>query len=80
MKINSKLVRIGNSRGIRIPQLALELSGINENVEIIVQPGEISITNAPIRQDDGNITAFLSENVLGQDWNRPEEDEAWQDL
>ena len=25
-------------------------------------------------------TAFLSENVLGKDWLRPEEDEAWRDL
>jgi hypothetical protein len=25
-------------------------------------------------------TALASENVLAQDWLRPEEDEAWQDL
>lgn len=25
-------------------------------------------------------TALLSEAILGEDWNRPEEDEAWQDL
>ena len=25
-------------------------------------------------------TAILSESALGKDWNRPEEDEAWQDL
>jgi len=25
-------------------------------------------------------TALLSENVLGKDWLRPEEDEAWRDL
>ena len=25
-------------------------------------------------------TAILSESALGKDWNRPEEDEIWQDL
>jgi hypothetical protein len=25
-------------------------------------------------------TAFASEAVLGKDWSRPEEDEAWRDL
>jgi hypothetical protein len=25
-------------------------------------------------------TAFLSEQALGEDWNRPEEDEAWSHL
>jgi DNA replication initiation complex subunit (GINS family) len=25
-------------------------------------------------------TAYASETVLGKDWNRPEEDQAWQDL
>ncbi len=28
----------------------------------------------------GNETAILSEPALGKDWNRPEEDAAWQHL
>jgi hypothetical protein len=30
--------------------------------------------------EENNITAFLSEQALAKDWNRPEEEEAWKDL
>jgi hypothetical protein len=30
--------------------------------------------------EEANETALLSEAALGEDWNRPEEDEAWSHL
>lgn len=35
--IRTRIVKIGNSQGIRIPKLLLEQSGIGEEVEIEVQ-------------------------------------------
>jgi antitoxin MazE len=44
--IKSKIVRVGNSQGIRIPKTMLEQSGILENVEIEVRDNQIVITAA----------------------------------
>jgi antitoxin MazE len=44
--IKSRIVRVGNSQGIRIPKTMLEQSGINENVEIEVRDNQIIITAA----------------------------------
>ncbi|NET11168.1 MAG: AbrB/MazE/SpoVT family DNA-binding domain-containing protein [Symploca sp. SIO2B6] len=35
--VKTRIVKIGNSQGIRIPKLLLEQSGIHEGVEIEVQ-------------------------------------------
>lgn len=80
MKIASKIIKIGNSRGIRIPHLALESSGIVKDVEIQVMPGELRITPVKPKQKEAVETMQLSEQALAQDWNRLEEDEAWKDL
>jgi antitoxin component of MazEF toxin-antitoxin module len=42
-KITTKLVKDGNSTAVRIPKAALELSGINGIVELIVKDGTIVI-------------------------------------
>lgn len=44
--MRTRLVRIGNSRGIRIPKLAIEEAGLSEEVELRVQPGAITIRPA----------------------------------
>lgn len=72
------LVDIGNSRGVRIPKPLLVESGITDEVELKVKKGEIRIV-AVSRKKDAD-SAVLSEKALGVDWNRPEEDEAWESL
>lgn len=42
----SRLVRIGNSRGVRIPKPAIELAGLGDEVELRVRPGAITIVKA----------------------------------
>ena len=74
------IISIGNSRGIRIPKLMLEESGLNNKVELEVKKGEIKIVPAKIKKKTVNDTLLLSETLLGTDWNRPEEDEAWKSL
>ena len=74
------IISIGNSRGIRIPKLLLEESGLDNEVELEVKKGEIKIVSAKIKKTIVNDTLLLSEKSLGTDWNKPEEDEAWKNL
>lgn len=41
------------------------------------RPAKAVVTIIP---DDADETAVLSESSLAEDWNRPEEDEAWSHL
>ncbi|MGR3275781.1 AbrB/MazE/SpoVT family DNA-binding domain-containing protein [Acaryochloris marina NIES-2412] len=44
--IRTRIVKIGNSQGIRIPKLLLEQSGLNGEVEITVQGDCLTIRTA----------------------------------
>lgn len=74
------IISIGNSRGILIPKLLLNESGLCNDVELVVQKGEIRIRAAALKNKQTKDTVLLSEKVLGSDWNKPEEDEAWKSL
>lgn len=74
------IISIGNSRGIRIPKLLLDESGLDNEVELKVKKGEIRIVKAKVKKNTINDTLLLSEKSLETDWNRPEEDEAWKNL
>ena len=41
--MKTRIIRIGNSQGIRIPKLYLQQTGLNEEVELDVQDKEIII-------------------------------------
>lgn len=41
--MKARLVRIGNSRGIRLPKPLIEQAGLGEEVELLVQEGAILI-------------------------------------
>lgn len=41
--MRARIIRIGNSRGIRLPKALLEHSGLGEEVELEVREGEILI-------------------------------------
>ncbi len=44
--MKSKLIRIGNSRGVRLPKPLLEQAGLEDEIEIRVEPGSLVITAA----------------------------------
>jgi antitoxin MazE len=46
-KVRAKLIRIGNSRGIRLPKAMIEQAGLADKVEIVVDRGSIIIRPAP---------------------------------
>ena len=43
MSIRSKVIRIGNSRGVRIPRALLEQAGLTDKVEMSVEDGKLII-------------------------------------
>ncbi len=44
--MKTRIVRIGNSQGVRIPKLLLEQAGLPEEVDVSAEPGSIIITPA----------------------------------
>jgi antitoxin MazE len=46
MTIRSKVVKIGNSRGIRIPRTLLEQAGLVNEVEMTVEGNKLIITSS----------------------------------
>lgn len=43
MTVRSKVVKIGNSRGIRIPRTLLEQAGLTDEVEMMVEGNKLII-------------------------------------
>lgn len=46
LAMQTRIVRIGNSQGVRIPKRLLEQAGIGDRVELEVHDGQISIRPA----------------------------------
>ncbi len=44
--MKTRLIRIGNSRGIRLPKPIIEEAGLSDEVELRVRPGAILIERA----------------------------------
>lgn len=78
--MKASIIRIGNSKGIRIPKPLLEESGLGDSVEISVKKGVITITNAKEDKKIRYNEEYLASLPALDDWNRPEEDEAWAHL
>lgn len=74
--MKTSLIRIGNSKGVRIPQPLLEESGIEDEADISAKKGEIRIV--PIKKPR-KVDPFLraAEETFAREWLTPEEDEAW---
>ena len=75
--MKSKLVRIGNSRGVRIPKAMIDEAELIDEVELSVVDGEVRIR--AVEPESGMTLLWLSREALS-DWDRPDEDEAWKDL
>jgi antitoxin MazE len=78
--MKTTIVAIGNSKGIRLPKVLLEESGIIKEVEIKVIKGGLRITPIKPPKATTSETATLSEKALAKDWDTPEEDKAWANL
>lgn len=79
--IRTKIIRIGNSQGIRIPKILLEQSGIDREVEIEVDGDQLIVRTASGLRS-GWEEAFtvmaelhddrLLDNVTVTDWDQNE--------
>ncbi|MDR9388206.1 MAG: AbrB/MazE/SpoVT family DNA-binding domain-containing protein [Balneolaceae bacterium] len=50
--MKTKVIRIGNSQGVRIPKALIEESGLTKEIEMIVRDNEIVLRSArTIRKD-----------------------------
>ncbi len=76
--MKTSIIKIGNSKGVRIPKVMLEEAKLYGSAEMRVENGVLTIR--PIYDElTARELAILSEASLA-DWNSPEEDEAWKDL
>ena len=64
--MRAKIVRIGNSRGVRIPRALLERSGLDDEVELEAEAHQIVI-RAVRHPRDGWSDAFRSMAAAGDD-------------
>ena len=44
--VHTRIVKIGNSRGVRLPKLLIEQMGFGDDVEILVQRGQLVLRPA----------------------------------
>ncbi len=66
MSIRSKVVKIGNSQGIRIPRTLLEQAGLSSDVEMTVEGDKLVIHSAR-KPRQGWEAAFREMSVQGDD-------------
>jgi antitoxin MazE len=50
--MKTKLIRIGNSQGVRIPKPLIEESGLSEEIEMILRDNEIVLRSAEQTRKD----------------------------
>jgi antitoxin MazE len=83
--MRTKLVRIGNSKGVRLPKPILEQSGITDEVDLKVEEGRVILMRPEKHPREGwteSIAAIGPDNEDWSDWqNMPsealEEDWTW---
>jgi antitoxin MazE len=70
--IRTRLIKIGNSQGIRIPKILLEQSGIGAEVEIEVHGDRLTIRTAPQSRKGWDAAfaemAIQNDDVITTDW------------
>jgi len=55
--MKARLVRIGNSRGVRLPKPLIEQAGLTEEVELVVREGEIAIVRSTSEREGWSVAA-----------------------
>jgi antitoxin MazE len=80
--VRAKLIRIGNSRGIRLAKPFLEEAGLTDEVEIHAAPGVLTITPAasPRRGWAEAARSFPPEGLLDQTSATRFDEEKWERL
>ena len=79
-RLAAKLVRIGNSRGVRLPKAVIEQAGLTESIEISVRGDEVIIQSSRSANPRAGWDAAFKKAIaeLGPDWEEEERKE-WED-
>ena len=64
--MKSRIINVGNSKGIRIPKVFIEETGLNDEVEILVQGNTLVIVSAK-QPREGWSESFAKMNEEGED-------------
>jgi antitoxin component of MazEF toxin-antitoxin module len=80
--MQTNIVQIGNSRGIRIPKPLLIEGGLTGRVDIIVLKDGLKIIPVAPESDVRRLMnyEYLMTMPALSDWDTPEEDKAWAHL
>ena len=82
--MRTKLIDIGNSKGIRIPKILREEAGLEEEVELNLRNGRLYIEPIGEKVDPKALAIARawgpSYQAFAKDWDTPEEDTAWAHL
>ena len=79
--VYTQIVKIGNSRGVRIPKMLIEQMGFTKDVEIVVQRGQLILrpVTRPRRGWDEQFLAMaehgddkLIDEPISTQWDRSE--------
>lgn len=79
--VESRIIQIGNSRGVRIPKALLEQAGITDEVSMEARDGEIVLRVRKAHPRDGWREAARAMHAIGDDaplWPEDMEDR-WAD-
>ena len=76
--MKAAIIKIGNSKGVRIPKTLLEESKLRGEVELKLKDGTIIIS--PSSDEGLDEGVLLSYSALAKEWDSPEEDVAWASL
>ena len=74
--VQSKLIKIGNSRGVRLPFELIEKAGLNDELELIARDGEILISNRR-HPRQGWAEAWRSIGAVEAEAGLDQDDEDW---
>ena len=67
--MRAKLIRIGNSRGMRLPKPILEASGITDEVDLTVEDGRVVLLRPPKHPREGWAAAIEAIGGDEEDWS-----------
>jgi antitoxin component of MazEF toxin-antitoxin module len=65
--MKSKLIKIGNSRGVRLPEAVIEQVGLGNEIELEVRTGEVAIHPAKRKPREGWAASFKAMAAAGDD-------------
>lgn len=73
--MRASIIKIGNSRGIRIPKKLLEETNLHDEADIAIEKGVLVVR--PVKKKVLDEGLVLSRSALAKEWDSPEEDAAW---